>query len=165
MNLRRLSVAVVAASAVALSVAVPAHASAPAAPSGKLTIYTVQTQRNVLDLDSSNSTTVGDVVVGSGTVALTKGGKSIGTYAYRSETVRVNIPGGNENRLSTSAYVLPGGTILVQGLVSVQQGTRPTKPQPLVIVGGTGDYAGANGTVTLSPRTPNKYTTTFTFTS
>lgn len=160
MNIRRIAVATIAASAVALSVAVPAAA----APSGSLTIYTHQTQRNVLDLGASG-TTVGDVVTGSGTVAMSKGGKTVGTYVYRAETVQVNIPGGNENRLSTQVWGVKGGSIMVSGLISVQQGTRPTKPQPLIIVGGTGDYAGANGTATLKPTSANNYTVTFTFTS
>ncbi len=164
MNTRRLTVALVAAAATTLALAGPAAAVRPAAPSGSLTIYTHQTQRDVLDLGETG-TTVGDVVTGSGTLALKKGGKMVGSYSYRSETVTVNIPGGNESRLSTNVYTLPGGTIMATGLVSIQQGTRPTKPQPQIIVGGTGRYAGARGTMTLVPKNANDYVRTFDFIS
>ncbi len=160
MKLRILATAAVAAAALAISVAAPASA----APSGSLTIYTHQTQRDVLDLGASG-TTVGDVVTGNGTVAMTKGGKTVGTYVYRAETVQVNIPGGNENRITTQVWGVSDGTIMVSGLISIQQGTRPTKPQPLIIVGGTGKYAGANGTATLKPTSANNYTVTFAFTN
>jgi len=163
MKVRTLAVAAIASAALAVSVAAPALAVAPAAPSGSLVVFNDETQHNVLDLGGSG-VTVGDVVTGSGSVALTKGGKSIGTFAYRAETVKVNMPGGNLNRINNSVYDLPDGTIMVAGLVSVQQGTEPTKPQPLIIVGGTGKYAGANGTVTLTPA-KKYYKATFTFTS
>lgn len=164
MKVRRATVAVAIAAAATVAVAVPAHAARPAAPSGTLTVYSKQTARNVLDLGASGIT-VGDVVTGSGTVSLTKGGKAVGTFAYRAETVRVAIPGGNENRISTAVTSLPGGTILTSGLVSIQQGTRPTKTQPVVIVGGTGDYAGARGTAIQNPGPNNTWTTTYKFTS
>jgi hypothetical protein len=164
MNIRRLTVALVAVAAASITVAGPAVAALPAAPSGTLTIYTHQTQRDVLDLGATG-TTVGDVVTGSGTVSLKKNGKSVGSYSYRSETVRVNMPGGNESRLSTNVYTLPGGTIMATGLVSVSQGTRPTKPQPQIIIGGTGKYAGAQGTMTLTPKNANDYVRTFIFVS
>lgn len=164
MKVRMLATSAIAAAALAISVSAPAFATAPAKPSGSLTIYTHQTQRDALDLGATG-TSVGDVATGSGTVALTKGGKDVGTYVYRSETMRVTIPGGNESRLSTSVHSLPGGTIMVSGLVSIQQGTRPTTPSPQVIVGGTGDYAGANGTATFTPGKNNNAKVTFTFTS
>lgn len=164
MNMRRLTVALAVVAAATLTAVVPAHAALPAAPSGTLTIYTHQTQRDVLDLGATGET-VGDVVTGHGTVAWKKNGKTVGSYAYRSETVAVNIPGGSQSRLSTNVYSLPGGTIMATGLVSVQQGTRPTKPQPQIIIGGTGKYAGARGTMTLTPKNANDYERTFTFVS
>lgn len=163
MKIRILAPAAIAAAALALSVAVPASATAPAAPSGSLTVFSDETQHNVLDLGGSG-TTVGDVVTGSGTTSWTKGGKQVGTFAYRAETVRVNMPGGNLTRINNAVYDLPGGTLMTAGLVSIQQGTEPTKPQPLIIVGGTGKYAGANGTATLVPNA-KYYKVTFTFTS
>ncbi len=163
MKLRILTTAAVAATALAISVAAPASARVPAAPSGSLTVFSAETQHNVLDLGGSGLT-VGDVVTGSGDVSMSKGGKSVGSFVYRAETVRVNIPGGNLNRINSSAYDLQDGTIMLTGLVSIQQGTEPTKPQPLIIVGGTGKYAGANGTATLVPG-KKFYKVTFTFTS
>lgn len=163
MKVRILATAAIAAAALAVSVAAPVSAVAPAAPSGSLVVYSNDTQRNVLDLGGSG-TTVGDIVTGSGTTSFTKGGKSNGTFYYRAETVRVNMPGGNLTRINNAVYDLPGGTLMTAGLVSIQQGTEPTKSQDLVIVGGTGKYAGANGTAKLVPGAKN-YKVTFTFTS
>ncbi len=164
MKVRVLAIAAVAAAAVAVAVAAPASAAVPTAPSGTLTIYNHQTQFNRLDL-GANGPNVGDVATGSGTVALSKGGKVVGSFTYRAESVRVNIPGGNENLITTAVYTLPGGTIMTSGLVSAQQGTRPTKTEPVIIVGGTGDYIGASGTATLNPGKKSTYTVTFRFVS
>jgi hypothetical protein len=90
----------------------------------------VQTEREVLDLGATG-TTFGDVVTGSGDLRRSPSGMTIGSWSYRAETVRVNIPGGNESRLTTQWCALGKGSIMVSGLVSVQQGTRPTRRQPL----------------------------------
>ena len=111
---------VVASTAMAASAAAPASA---APDSGKLTVYMSQTERNVLDLGATGIT-IGDVVSGSGNVSKTKGGATIGSFAYRSETVRVNIPGGIENRLSTIWFSLPGGSLMASTVINVPSGNH-----------------------------------------
>lgn len=142
-----------------LAVAAPATA-APA--SDRLTVFISQDQREVLDLGAAG-TTVGDVVTGSGDVSRTKGGAATGTFAYRAETVRVNIPGGVENRLSTFWVTLPKGSIAATSLVSISQGTRPATVQQFVILGGTGAYTGAQGTMVMKPLGPDDYRLTYRF--
>jgi hypothetical protein len=151
---------VVASTAMAASAAAPASA---APDSGKLTVYMSQTERNVLDLGATGIT-IGDVVSGSGNVSKTKGGATIGSFAYRSETVRVNIPGGIENRLSTIWFSLPGGSLMASTVINVPSGTRPVKSQDYVILGGTGKYAGAAGDMVFTPLSPDDYKVVFRFT-
>lgn len=166
MRTGRVLASAMAAGTLAISLAVPAQAAVSAAkPKGSLTVYTHQTQMNVLDLGASG-VTVGDVTTGSGTVATSVGGKSVGTFAYRSENVSVSIPGGNRNVLSTTAYVLPTGQILTQGLISAPGGTAPVATQTRVILGGTGKYAGASGTAVMNPgANQTDWTITFRFVS
>jgi hypothetical protein len=157
-------IAVVVTALVLVSGAIPASAATRTGPTGKLTLHMVQTQRDVLDLGSSG-TTVGDVVTGSGDLLRSDGGAVIGSWAYRAETVRVSIPGGTENRLSTQWFSLGKGSIMVTGLISLQQGTRPTASQALIIVGGTGIYAGSKGTMRMTVQGPDDYTAAFRFVS
>jgi hypothetical protein len=161
MRIRRLT-AVAAASALtagALALTTPAAA----APSGSLTVWSTQTEQNKVDVGATGLTT-GDITTGSGTVAMTQTGKAAGTFAYAATTVRVGIPGGNSTSLTTSVYTLPKGTISLQGLISVPQGTPPVKTETFVIVGGTGAYAGARGVAVRNPG-PTTWKVTFTFVS
>ncbi len=127
-----------------------------------LTVYMKQDQREVLDIGASGPT-IGDVVTGSGPVSRTNGGTAIGSVVYRAETVRVNIPGGVESRLSTLWVTLPKGSIAATSLVSVPQGTRPVAVQQFVIVGGTGAYAGVRGTMGFKPLSADDYRLTYRF--
>jgi hypothetical protein len=127
MRTRPLVLAIVTVAMVSASVAVPASATPRTGPHGTLTILMTQTAREVLDLGPTG-TTVGDVVAGGGDLRRSAQGAPIGTWTYRAETVRVNIPGGNENRLTTQWYALGKGSLMVSGLISLQQGSRPTKP-------------------------------------
>ena len=153
-----------AATLMSVSLAAPVAAAPGAGPHGTLTLVMKQTQREVVDLGATG-TTIGDVVTGGGDLRRSAQGAVLGTWNYRAETVRVDIPGGSESRLTTQWYALGKGSIMVSGLVSIQQGTRPTKPHPLVIVGGTGIYTGARGTMTLLPKGPDDYIATFHFVS
>jgi hypothetical protein len=129
---------------------------------GTVTVYITQSEREVLDVGAAG-VTIGDVVTGSGSASRTRGGAEIGTFAYRAETVRVNIPGGVENRLSTFWVTLPKGTLAATALVSVPQGTRPVGVQQFVIIGGTGAYAGVRGTMNFKPLSPDEYRLTYRF--
>ena len=163
MSVRRIATAGVIAAGVALTAAAPATAAVAAHSSKNMTVYIAQTERNVLDLGATGIT-VGDVVTGSGDVSKTKGGSTIGTFAYRAETVRVNIPGGIENRLSTMWVSLPGGSLMASTVINVPSGTRPVKSQEYVILGGTGKYSGAAGDMTFTPLSPDEYKLAFHFT-
>lgn len=156
------TIGIVAAAAVAVALPAKAAPTAPTAPTGTLTIYLKQDQREVLDLGVAG-TTVGDVVTGSGNVSRTNGGAAVGTFVYRAEAVRVNIPGGIENRMSTLWITLPKGSIAATSLISVPQGTRPVAVHQYIIIGGTGAYAGARGTMGFKPLGPDDYRAKFRF--
>ena len=163
MRIRQLTAALLTTVVASTAIAAAVTPASAAPDSGKMTVYMAQTERNVLDLGATGST-IGDVVTGSGNVTKTKGGAPIGSFSYRSETVRVNIPGGIENRLSTIWFSLPGGSLMASTVINVPSGTRPVKSQDYVILGGTGKYAGAAGDMTFTPLSPDDYKLTFRFT-
>lgn len=152
-----------------LMLALPVAASAVAAPAAKaykapddFKMYTTQTER--VEWDGGDAgTSVLDVVVGSGELRKKPGGAVKGTNTYRAETVRVDVPGGIEYRQSSQSYQLKNGTLLTSGLISVPSGARPVEPQDFAIVGGTGDYSGARGSMKFVPKGPNKNVVKFRF--
>lgn len=153
---RSLTVALTAAAVAAAAVlfSAPAHA----APSGSLTVFGTRTEWQQIDLPPSGDT-AGDMTVGTANVARTRGGPVIGSIAFNSVTIRVAIPGGSQSRMSTQWLTLPGGAIQSSSLIEAPQGTPPVKSQDFVIVGGTGRFAGAQGTMTMTPlgANENKY--------
>lgn len=112
-----------------------------------LVVFIAFGTREILDLGAPGATH-GDVTTGTGAVTKTLGGASIGDYVYRAETIEGE---GEESRLTTLWVNLPKGSLLVTSLIEVPIGAPPTKKQLFVIVGGTGKYAAAQGTMTLTP--------------
>lgn len=152
-----------------LMLAFPVVSPAGAAPAAKsyqapanFKLYLTQTDRVEWD-DGDPGTSVFDVVVGSGELRKKSGGSVKGTSTYRAETVRLDIPGGIEYRQSSQSYQLNSGTILTSGLIAVPSGARPVDPQDFAIVGGTGDYSGARGSMKFVPKSPNSYVVKFRF--
>ncbi|MHB1066074.1 MAG: allene oxide cyclase barrel-like domain-containing protein [Candidatus Nanopelagicales bacterium] len=163
MSLRRTISALAIAATVVAGLAVAPMAQAATRDHGStLKVFLQATEREVLDLGATGAT-LGDVVTGSGTVRASRNGKALGTFAYRAETVRVNMPGGIESRQSTQWITLADGSIMTSSLISVPQGARPVASQEYVIVGGTGHYAGVAGTATFTPKSANRYVLTFDF--
>ena len=164
MSIRR-PLALAATLAFGLSVAGAALPAQAAPKDGStLTLFNKRLTRETVDFPP-NGTTVGDLTVGTGTLARTQGGAVIGTLSWSAQNVQVNIPGGIENRLSIQWLTLPGGALETSSLVSVPQGTTPVKTQQYVIVGGTGKYAGARGSMAFTPLGPEDYKMVFRFTS
>ena len=82
-----------------------------------------------------------------GPVSRTPDGPAIGEYFHLGMTLRTDTIDGLEWREITKEFVLPGGTIHVQGLNRDVIGQLPKAGQVthLVITGGTGTYRGARG--------------------
>lgn len=144
----RIRSAVIAAAALALA-ATLLPPPAQAAPSGSLTVFGTRIQWQQIDLPPNGDTT-GDLTIGLMNVARKRGGPVVGSFTYNATTVRVNMPGGVQNRMATSWLTMPNGAIQANSLVEAPQGTPVTKDQVFIIVGGTGKYVGARGTMTLS---------------
>ena len=113
-----------------------------------LVVFMAFGTREILDLGDPGATH-GDVTTGTGPITKTLGGPSIGNYVYRAETIEGRDE--DESRLTTLWVNLPGGSLVVTSLIDVPIGAPPTKKQLFVILGGTGKYAAAQGTMTLTP--------------
>lgn len=103
--------------------------------------------RDVVDVGEPGATH-GDVTTGTGPVWRTLAGKVIGDYVYRAETIEGV---GEESRLTTLWVNLPGGSLAATALIDVPIGLPPTEEQLFVVLGGTGKYTAAQGTMTLKP--------------
>lgn len=128
----------------------------------QLNIVTTRTDRQVLEL--------GDDGISSGTLSFSEGdiqskrrGDVIGRFVFRGLALDSDEPGGLEDRDIAVEYTLPDGLILVAGVVSAPRGLPPATPQDQVIVGGTGRYAGAGGSVSYVPINKNQQRVIFTF--
>lgn len=86
---------------------------------------------------------VGDTYVFSGSV--TRAGKPFGRY----EDVDVSVDGRIQGVVRTAMLLLPDGTIAVQGGGGNvgATGWKPGANDEFAVVGGTGSYAGARGTL------------------
>lgn len=103
--------------------------------------------RDVVDIGDPGASH-GDVTTGTGPVWRTLAGKVIGDYVYRAETIEGD---GEETRLTTLWVNLPGGSLVSTALIEVPIGAPPTEEQLFVVLGGTGKYAAAQGTMILKP--------------
>jgi hypothetical protein len=103
--------------------------------------------RDIIDIGDPGASH-GDVTTGTGPVWRTLAGEVIGDYVYRAETIEGV---GLESRLTTLWVNLPGGSLAATALIEVPQGAPPTENQLFVVLGGTGRYKGAQGTMTLKP--------------
>ena len=111
-----------------------------------LVVYTGTDDSVATDLGAPGPSD-GDERFRHGPVSRTPDGPVIGEYFYLGLTLRTDTVDGLEWRESTQEFILPGGTIHVQGLSRVVTGQLPKTGQVfhLVITGGTGTYRGARG--------------------
>ncbi len=144
--------------ALAGSLAAPAIA-APHSDS----FFLKRTSRQVIDLGTTG-TSVGDMAFATGIVSKQRGGAEVGTYNFRGITVAVAIPGGRENRDALLQYNFKNGTLLMERINNVPAGTLPDSTEIYPIIGGTGAYAGAKGTVVFSVLSDSEYKADFRFT-
>lgn len=103
--------------------------------------------RDIIDIGEPGASH-GDVTTGTGAVWRTLAGEVIGDYVYRAETVKAEEL---ETRLTTLWVNLPGGSLAAMALIEVPKEAPPTESQRFIVLGGTGKYAGAQGTMTLKP--------------
>jgi hypothetical protein len=93
-------------------------------------------------------TAVGNILVTSGDVIEPKTRKRLGFYATNQITVRSDATTGREIRKVDLSISLPRGDIFATALIRVVSGQPPTTQQRFALTGGTGLYAGIQGTLT-----------------
>jgi hypothetical protein len=141
-NLRRVTLAALAVTVVAMGAAPLANAAKT--PKPDLVWYLGTPDRTVVDLPPTGPS-IGDITVTNGDVTELPDSIAIGFYTTNQTTVRVNIPGGREIRDVDLAISAPGGVIYATALIRANSGTPPTTAQTFAITGGTGKYSGVAG--------------------
>lgn len=144
--LKRILIPAVAAAAVATAVPL---ASAPAAPSGSFILVAGLDRHSMVRVDARpKGTSPGDVFVFS--TSLRRDGKPDG----RGEFVQTVVDPRFRGISMRADLLLSDGTLQLQGAGLSRRapgGTKPSAETDMAIVGGTGAYAGARGSVKLVP--------------
>ena len=143
--LKRILIPAVAAAAVASAVPL---ASAPAAPSGSFTLVASLDRHSMVTVDARpKGTSPGDVFVFS--TSLRRDGKPDG----RAEFVQTVVDPRYRGISMRADLLLSDGTLELQGAGLSRRAPGGAKPSEtdMAIVGGTGAYAGASGSVKLVP--------------
>jgi hypothetical protein len=144
--LKRILIPAMAVTAVASAVPL---ASAPAAPSGSFTLVASLDRHSLVKVDArAKGTSPGDVIVFS--TSLRRGGKPDG----RAEFVQTVVDPRYRGVSMRADLLLSDGTLELQGAGLSRRapgGAKPSSETDMAIVGGTGVYAGADGTVKLVP--------------
>jgi hypothetical protein len=144
--LKRILIPAMAVAAVASAVPL---ASAPAAPSGSFTLVASLDRHSLVNVDARpKGTSPGDVIVFS--TSLRRGGKPDG----RAEFVQTVVDPRYRGVSMRADLLLSDGTLELQGAGLSRRapgGAKPSSETDMAIVGGTGVYAGANGSVKLVP--------------
>lgn len=144
--LKRILIPAVAVAAVASAVSL---ASAPAAPSGSFTLLASLDRHSMVRVDARpKGTSAGDVFVFS--TSLRRDGKPDG----RAEFVQTVVDPRYRGVSMHADLLLADGTLELQGAGLSRRapgGAKPSSETDMAIVGGTGAYAGANGSIKLVP--------------
>lgn len=104
---------------------------------------------------------VGDLVLAGGWWR--SGGAARNHWAVSAQAVDIEAEGDSVRRtlLSTLQYSQGPDRLLVLGLTRTGASGGPASPVARVVIGGLGAYAGASGTVTMTPVKPKQWRTTF----
>ena len=130
------------AAAAALGAGALATGGAGGAPGTSLTLTAKPTGANQLDL-GRHGVSVGDQFFEHGSLA-DASGKAAGHFQIAGQLVSGNARRGSEQ--TTMTLFVAGGTLEIAGGHAAVEGGYA-----LSVVGGTGSYAGARGTLTVSP--------------
>jgi hypothetical protein len=144
--LKRILIPAVAVAAVASAVSL---ASAPAAPSSSFTLVASLDRHSMVRVDARpKGTSPGDVIVFS--TSLRRGGKPDG----RAEFVQTVVDPRYRGVSMHADLLLADGTLELQGAGLSRRapgGAKPSSETDMAIVGGTGAYASASGSIKLVP--------------
>jgi hypothetical protein len=134
--------------AAALAAIIPA-ASAPASPSGTITLLAKFDKKSAVTVDAAKpkGESAGDGFVFSAN--LTRDGKAAG----REEFAQTIVDNRYQGVVMQAQLLLADGTVMLQGGGTNKRApgaAAPDTQQDMAIVGGTGAYAGASGTVHMT---------------
>src|SRR5687768_16828758 len=149
----RIKLSIAAVLAVLMALAGVTLASADNGGSSDFTVYTTTDQEAFIDVEPKNEgdiPTLGDQSVFSDSISEERGGPEIGTDHVVCTVTRlepVDAPT-SVTSLCSAAFLLPDGQITVQGAVTFEM-TGPPTSFDVPVTGGTGDYEGAEGHITI----------------
>lgn len=136
------------AGAVAGAATAPVAVAAPR-PADR-TVYIERTFAETVDLGDSGSS-VGDLRATRGLVRKSLDGKVIGRYTTTQWTIGPGGERGLEERTITMEVAIGRNEVVMVSVYTAPKGETPVDKVVYPIVGGTGKYAGARGTMTLVP--------------
>ncbi len=119
------------------------------------TVFLERTAAENVDVGATGSS-VGDLRATQGVVRSARDGKVIGSYATSQVTLSAGV-GGTEQRSVIMEITMGAEEVTMVSLYVVPVGAPPTSKVVHPIVGGTGQYAGAGGTLTLVPLDGTSY--------
>lgn len=119
--------------------------------SDRFVVYTSSRDRQVIDRNQPGPDNT-DLVHHAHAISRTRGGPVIGDASAQSEVVALDATKGTDVRRVEIEYEVPGGWIFTRGISILPIGTfpQPGWTATYAVVGGTGKYAGARGSETLS---------------
>lgn len=132
---------------VAVIPAATAAAPAPQTPQNKASFAVMVSFGDRLTAPSGNADGVGDLVVVRGTAKDTSGNKA----GVLTAVERVLAPTNKDSEVRDASWVLAlkNGQVFAQGINEDPKGGLPETVHTMAVVGGTGDYVGARGTVSV----------------
>lgn len=128
----------------------PVTAASAAPRPADRTVFIERTFAEELDFGDPG-TSVGDLRATRGVVRKSLEGKVIGRYTTTQWTIGPGGGMGLEERTITMEVTIGRNEVLMVSVYAAPQGSTPVDKVVYPIVGGTGKYAGARGTMTLVP--------------
>ena len=119
------------------------------------------TEAYVVDVGQPG-TTHGDIAVRNGVIRSTSG-KKLGSFTSVQIVVGKDSKKATEDRDSRMQFNFASGSIMASGTITAPQGGGLVTDHEFAIVGGTGKFAGAMGTMMVEPMKAPKFGATFAF--
>jgi len=120
------------------------------------TFFLERTATENVDLGAAGPS-AGDFRATQGVVRATRNGEEIGSYATSQHTLAAGLAGGKEQRSVMMEITIGRSDITMASIYLVPVGGPPTLRVVHPIIGGTGEYLGANGSLTLIPISATEY--------
>lgn len=144
----KIRVLIAALAAVVSLTAIGAAPAVAASSTSRLSAFYSVKLADSVTVPSGSKVHVGDVVITQGQVSEFYGGH-VGGFTLTETVVDPNYKGGNQARIARGALVTNRGTLLGEAMVVAPYRHNPPAGWYMSVVGGTGAYRSATGTMTL----------------